>query len=225
MSKDKSPIQRVTRSKAQAKASYNQLSKYYDLMSGRFEKKYRDIGLEKLDVKNGEQVLEIGFGTGHGIQFMAEKVGQSGRVYGLDISEGMLAVTQKRISAAGLEARVELKLGDAVALPYESASMDAIFMSFTLELFDTPEIPLVLQECYRVLQAGGRICVLTIAKREKPNLTTRFYEWLHVKFPNAIDCRPIYAAEELGAAGFEIVEAITLAMFTIPVDIFVAKMI
>ena len=75
-------ISPVTRSKAEAKASYNRLSRWYDLLAGSTEKKYRDIGLEVLAARSGERVLEIGYGTGHCILSLAEAVGPTGQVCG-----------------------------------------------------------------------------------------------------------------------------------------------
>jgi ubiquinone/menaquinone biosynthesis C-methylase UbiE len=215
-------ISRVTRSKAEARASYDKLSGWYDILAGWSEKKPREMALQKLGASAGERVLEIGFGTGHGLQALAQAVGRTGEVYGIDLSASMLRVSQQRLRDAGLAERVQLHLGDAVHLPFEAGSMDAIFMSFTLELFDTPEIPLVLQECQRVLRPGGRVCLVAMSKGRESSLT-KFYEWLHRKFPRYVDCRPIYLRQAVTAAGFRLAEVTEISLWGLAGELVLAK--
>src|SRR5512147_210242 len=134
-------VKRVNRTKEAARASYNRLSRWYDLVAGGTEKKYRDWGLEKLAAQPGEKILEIGFGTGHCLVSLAKAVGPAGRVIGLDISDGMLAIARERLQQEGVSDRVDLHLGDVAAMDFpepgsldflEVRSLDGIFMSFTL---------------------------------------------------------------------------------------------
>ena len=179
--------------------------------------------MHKLGIKKGEIALEIGFGTGHGIVAMAQAVGEAGRVYGIDLSPRMLDITRARVSKMGLLERVNLEWGDAVQLPFAAAFFDAIFMSFTLELFDTPEIPKVLGECLRVLRSGGRICVVSLSKAEGLNWMGKLYEWGHKTFPKVLDCRPIFVQKALKDAGFQILEATCSSLWGLPIETVVAN--
>jgi demethylmenaquinone methyltransferase/2-methoxy-6-polyprenyl-1,4-benzoquinol methylase len=223
MANENDHISRVTRSKEEAKASYDALSRWYDALVGWGEMKFRAVGLQKLATQEGEDVLEIGFGTGHCTLALAQAVGSSGHVYGLDISEGMRNVTQSKVDRASLTGRVELRLGDAARLPYEADSFDAVITSFTLELFDIPEIPIVLQQCQNVLRNGGRICAVAMSKEGKSNSPVRIYEWAHAKFPNFVDCRPIYVQKALEKAKFQILDTTRMSYWGIPVEIVLAQ--
>jgi len=79
-------------------------------------------------------------------------------------------------------------------------------MSFTLELFDTPEIPTVLAQCKRVLKTGGRMVVVGMSKEGEHGVVYEVYEWTHRHFPNFVDCRPILVSQALAAAGFQVME-------------------
>jgi ubiquinone/menaquinone biosynthesis C-methylase UbiE len=169
-------------------------------------------------------ILEIGFGTGRCAVALAQSVGDSGKVYGIDISPGMCSAARSLVHKMGLSERVELTCGDAAFLPYEDGSFDAVFMSFSLELFDTPEIAEVLGECKRVLRRGGRVCVVAMSKTGNDNAMTRLYEWLHVRFPRYVDCRPIWAEESVSAAGFRVMQVRRLSSWGLQMEVVLACM-
>jgi ubiquinone/menaquinone biosynthesis C-methylase UbiE len=96
--------------------------------------------------------------------------------------------------------------------------MDAVFMSFTLELLDTPEIPTALGECKRVLLSHRRVVVVGMSTEGRENPMTRVFKWTHKHFPNFLDCRPIYVGAALEQAGFRIARELKNRMW-IPVEI------
>jgi ubiquinone/menaquinone biosynthesis C-methylase UbiE len=211
----------VTRTKAQAIAAYDRLSPFYDRFAGGFEQKYRNAALKRLSIAAGDTVLEIGFGTGHCLAQMAEAVGEAGKVCGIDISSGMLAVSRRRLEKAGLCSRVELICADAMRMPYEAGRFSAVFSSFTLELLDSAEIPEVLAGIWRVLAPNGRVGVVSLSREGAASPLLRAYEWLHRKLPRYIDCRPIYVERSIAAAGFEIQFRERVSLMGLPSDIVV----
>jgi len=216
-------VRPVKRTKAQAQANYNRLSRWYDWLAGSSEAKYRRMGEQVLHPQPGERLLEIGFGTGQALVSLAEAVGARGCVCGLDLSDGMAAVARQRLSQADLTERVDLILGDAAQAPFAENSFDAIFISFTLELFDTPEIPIVLHQCIRMLRPPGRLVVVTLVKTQRPNFAERIYEWFHERMPVAVDCRPIPAQQAVQAAGYKITAVTAEKMWGLPVEIIAAE--
>ena len=104
----------------------------------------------------GERVLEIGPGTGYYTLDMAEWVGAEGRVEIFDLQQEFLDHTMRRAAEGGLENVVPTQ-GDATALPYEDASMDAVVLNAVLG--EIPEPIAALREIRRVLRPGGRLLV------------------------------------------------------------------
>jgi len=216
-------ILRVYRTKEQAKRTYDKISRIYDLITEPFERKFRNMGLNQLDVKEGETVLEIGFGTGHCLEEIAKRVWENGKAYGIDISSGMLDITRKRVEKKGLADRVESYCGDAMSMPYKDNMFDAVFMSFTLELFDTPEIPAVLKEIKRVLKPKGRLGVVSMSKEDGESWLLKAYEWVHKNFPALVDCRPIYVEKSIRDAGYSIKSKEKIKLFGLPGEVIVTK--
>lgn len=216
-------IEPVSRSRAAAKANYDRLARAYELVSGRFEAPHREEGLRLLAVREGERVLELGFGTGACVVSLARAVGPTGSVKALDLSPGMLAVAQERVTRAGVQGNVELVNGDAAALPWGEGSFDAVFSSFVLELFDTPELPQVLAEWGRVLRRGGRLGLVSLVPPLSPRLATRLYAWAHRMMPTLVDCRAIPLRELVEAAGFQVEQATLGSLAGLPVQALVAR--
>ena len=221
MFKDREPISRVTRSKADAKATYDRLSRWYDVLA-RGERKAVSAGLDLLAAASDETILEIGFGTGQSLVVLARAVGPTGHIHGIDISEGMHRVASRRIRKAGFTGRVTLTCGDAIHLPHADGTFDGAFLGFVLELLDTPEIPVALRECLRVLCPGGRVAVVAMQMQTPPSFSQRLYEWAHCKFPRLVDCRPIDAGQSLAEAGFDVTQACELTICRLPVSIVLA---
>lgn len=199
---------------------YDRISRTYDLIADAGEHAARQAGEELLAVQEGERVLEIGFGTGNSVISLAAAVGPGGQVCGIDISEGMREVAQRKVDAADLRDRVQLETGDARQLAHADGSFDAAFLSFTLELFPLDDIPLVLAEIKRVLRRGGRVGVVsmaTVKDGEHESFLERTYVWMHRHFPHIVDCQPINVKQFLLEAGFQISAARDIVIWTMPV--------
>ncbi len=221
---DSSPeISRVPRSTEEARATYDRLAPVYDWIEGHWGRRARQAGLEILNACAGERILETGCGTGCTLVQIARAVGHQGRADGLDISPRMVEITRRRPSQAGVADQSNVEDGDVLKADLERAAYDGGFMSFTLELFDTPEIPRVLRRCRRALRHRGRLCVVSLTKSGPSTRMQRVYEWAHARWPKLLDCRPIYVERTLSRADFDVEEAETLRLWGLPIAIVLGR--
>jgi len=148
----------VERSTAQARAAYDRLAPWYDWAEAPFESWAHAAGLRMLDARPGERILEIGVGTGHTLAALARQVGTDGSLLGIDLSLRMIQATRRRLARDSRGTQLALMQADARHLPLDAASVDAVTMSFTLELMATEDIPVVWRNadaCSRT-PAGSR---------------------------------------------------------------------
>lgn len=109
--------------------------------------------LELLRIGPGARVLDVGCGTGVLLPALAELVGNTGKVVGLDYSPELLVKARDRVREAGCEAVVELVEGDAAALPFEGASFDSAHVERVL--IHVPDADAAIREMRRVVRPGG----------------------------------------------------------------------
>jgi ubiquinone/menaquinone biosynthesis C-methylase UbiE len=106
----------------------------------------------------GDQVLDIACGTSIVARHVAQQIGNSGSITGIDLNEGMLEMA--RAQAAKMGAKVEWRQGDAGELPFDDTSFDAVLCQQGLQFF--PDKAAVLREMHRVLMPGGRLVVSVV---------------------------------------------------------------
>jgi arsenite methyltransferase len=106
--------------------------------------------IELLAPQTGWRILEVGCGPGQLAAELAEAVGQGGRVFGVDVSEHMLALARS--------SGVDLVHVSGTALPFDDGAFDAAVATQVYEFVE--DLPPALRELWRVLRAGGRALIL-----------------------------------------------------------------
>lgn len=205
-----------------AQTSYDRLSRVYDALFDPFEAPLRTAALRLLAAQSGERILEIGSGTGRALVPLATAVMPRGLVVGIDLSARMLAACSRHVGRSPEPLPVRLVRATGQDLPLPGSTIDAIFMSFTFELFEPPKDARVLSECRRVLRSSGRLVVASLWEAERPAFTARAYALGHRLLPTLLDCRPIHLDGLLGRAGFEVRQSATDSLSGIPVRLALA---
>ena len=174
----------------------------------------RSAILARLNLQPGETVLDVGSGPGLLMADIAEVVGPQGRVVGVDVSDPMLKLSNRRFATRPGPSRPVVLKADATALPFATGSFDAATSAQVYEY--VPDVDQGLRELWRMLRPGGRALVLdtdwdsVVWNTTDPALTERvLHAWVqrfaHPHLPRTLRRR-------LQAVGFQDVECEALVL-------------
>jgi ubiquinone/menaquinone biosynthesis C-methylase UbiE len=209
----KDPPERVPR-------MYTRLAPVYEVWARATESKARRRVLELASVRPGEDVLEVATGTGVQLVRLA-RTNPGGRTVGVEISEGMLAQTRRRLEDAALAGEVEVIEGSALALPIADESFDLLINGYMLDLLPLDDIPRALAEFKRVLRPRGRLVLSNMTKGERRR--HRIWDWAYERgFVVTANCRGVLAAPVLGELDFTGVSREYLSQMLFPTEIVTA---
>jgi demethylmenaquinone methyltransferase / 2-methoxy-6-polyprenyl-1,4-benzoquinol methylase len=170
---------------------FDRIAGVYDLMNrvmtAGLDRRWRERAVERAELGPGDSALDVCCGTGDLAFELARRVGPDGRVVGCDFSERMLELARAKDeelrlgggpasngSRSGL-GPVEFEWADALELPYDDASFDAVTVGFGLR--NLADLEAGIAELTRVLRPGGRLVILEITQPQRPPLSTFFSLW------------------------------------------------
>lgn len=163
---------------SQVNRMFDRIAGVYDRMNSAMtaglDRRWRARAVDRIEPLAGGRALDVCCGTGDLALELGSRVGPEGSVIGCDFSEPMLDLARQKSNAAGA-ANVRFEWADALALPYDDDSFDAVTVGFGVRNF--ADLDAGLAELARVLRPGGRLAILEITQPQRPPLSWFFALW------------------------------------------------
>lgn len=185
--------------KAKAEGTYDAAADHYDAPQLGFWKRSGLGTVERLRLKSGTHVLDVGCGTGASAIPAAEAVGPTGRVVGIDLADRLLILAREKALARGFE-HAEFRKADMTASGYADGEFDAVVSVFNV--FFVPDMEGLVTELWRMVKPGGKLAITTwgpdlfepvyarwngAVRDERADLYAAFNPWDRITTPEAVE--------------------------------------
>lgn len=161
----------------QVREMFDSIAPAYDFMNRMMtfgiDKLWRLRAVNMLRRKSPQHILDVATGTGDLAMLMFKKL-RPGRITGIDLSPGMIAVAEKKVAEAGLEGAIRFMNEDCLDLPFAPEVFDCITVAYGVRNFE--HLDRGYAEMYRVMQRGGTLCVIELSTPRSP-LVKPFYKF------------------------------------------------
>jgi ubiquinone/menaquinone biosynthesis C-methylase UbiE len=184
--------------KLKAVTTYNAAADHFDDGPLAFWDRYGRGTIERLRLKPGSVILDVGCGSGASAIPAGKVVGPHGRVIGVDLADRLLAMARAKANAQKLQ-NIEFRQADMEALGYPDESFDAVICVFAI--FFVPDMVKQVRELWRMVRGGGQLAITTwgprmfepgsaawwaAVKQFRPDLHTAFNPWERIITPQAV---------------------------------------
>jgi ubiquinone/menaquinone biosynthesis C-methylase UbiE len=148
--------------KLRAATTYNAASDHFDDAPLGFWKRYGERTVERLALRSGARVLDVGCGTGASALPAADRVGPTGRVIGVDLADRLLEIARQKAASRNL-GNAEFHFGDMERLAYPDRHFDTVICVFAI--FFVPDMAKQLRELWRMVGPDGQLAITTWGPR------------------------------------------------------------
>ncbi|WP_164668759.1 demethylmenaquinone methyltransferase [Virgibacillus doumboii] len=159
---------------------YDNYDSMNSIISFQRHKAWRKDVMKRMNVTSGSRALDVCCGTGDWSIALAEEVGSSGEVVGLDFSRNMLSVAEQKNETLNYN-QLQFMQGNAMKLPFEENSFDYVTIGFGLR--NVPDYMNVLKEMYRVVKPGGKVVCLETSQPTMIGFRQGYYFYFRFIMP------------------------------------------